>query len=219
MTVVDFMNTISNEVLKDDPSDNRTRVQKRQQATKERIFQATMMLVRKKGFENTTIAEIAEAADIGKGTFFTYYPTKEAVFGHLGETLTACMTKVIENGLSAGGPIESLIESCFHASAEWHEQNRGLSEQVVMATMRSSLILDADAANQKRLTGLLRQLIQTGQARGEFRKELGVDDGAAVLTGIYFSTLMDWLRAAGETRTLKERFTASLQFVLRGIRA
>ena len=31
------------------------------------------------GFEATTIADIAEAADLGFGTFYRYFPDKEAV--------------------------------------------------------------------------------------------------------------------------------------------
>ena len=43
------------------------------------IAKAAIEIFAQKGFESTTIQEIAEAADIGKGTFYQYFETKEHV--------------------------------------------------------------------------------------------------------------------------------------------
>lgn len=48
-------------------------------ATKERIAAEALRLFERQGFEGTTIDEIAEAAQVGRRTFFRYFPTKEAV--------------------------------------------------------------------------------------------------------------------------------------------
>ena len=63
------------------------RVEKRKQDTRQRIAHAALELFAKKGIDATTIAEISEAADIGKGTFFTYFPTKEDVFTEAGSLI------------------------------------------------------------------------------------------------------------------------------------
>lgn len=52
-------------------------------ATRRAIEQAAVDLSLGKGYENVTIDEIAEAADISPRTFFNYFPSKEAaVIGH-----------------------------------------------------------------------------------------------------------------------------------------
>src|SRR3954471_24031921 len=47
--------------------------------TRDAIADAALELFDRKGFENTTIADIAAAADIAPRTFFGYFPSKEAV--------------------------------------------------------------------------------------------------------------------------------------------
>jgi len=47
--------------------------------TRAAIVSAALELFRERGFQGTTIDEIAERADVGSRTFFRYFPTKEAV--------------------------------------------------------------------------------------------------------------------------------------------
>jgi len=50
------------------------RVSRRRARTRERIFTEAMRLFAERGFDTVTVADITEAADIGKGTFFTPFP-------------------------------------------------------------------------------------------------------------------------------------------------
>src|SRR6266567_2055694 len=62
-----------------------SRRERKKEKTKERIFKAAFALFKHQGVEATTVDEICEKADVAKGTFFNYFPHKEAVFGYLGE--------------------------------------------------------------------------------------------------------------------------------------
>src|ERR1700746_1524861 len=54
-----------------------------QAATRERILQVSQQLFAAQGFEATTTRDIAQSAEIGVGTLFNYFPTKEAILGSL----------------------------------------------------------------------------------------------------------------------------------------
>ena len=65
------------------------RRERRSSKTRERLFRAAMTLFRDRGFHKTTVEDITNAADVGKGTFFNYFPSKDHILSVLAEVQTA----------------------------------------------------------------------------------------------------------------------------------
>lgn len=71
--------------------------ERKKQRTREAIVDAALRLFDERGFEQTTIADIAEAADIAPRTFFGYFPSKEdVVFADFPEQVEALSRRLRE---------------------------------------------------------------------------------------------------------------------------
>ena len=53
-------------------------------ARRDRLYDAAVTLFREQGYEHTTVDQITRRAGVAKGTFFNYFPTKDAVLRYMG---------------------------------------------------------------------------------------------------------------------------------------
>src|ERR1039457_5580663 len=61
------------------------RRQRRAAETRLRLFRCALQLIAERGFPNVTVEDITEAADVGKGTFFNYFESKDHVLSVMAE--------------------------------------------------------------------------------------------------------------------------------------
>src|ERR1035438_6931382 len=81
------------------------RRQRRATETRLRLFRCALQLFAERGFSNVTVEQITDAADVGKGTFFNYFESKDHVLGVLAEIQ---LGKVKEAKLQAGRGNEAI---------------------------------------------------------------------------------------------------------------
>ncbi|HNF04869.1 MAG TPA: TetR family transcriptional regulator, partial [Mycobacterium sp.] len=94
--------------------------------TRETIRREAFRLFDERGFAETTIEQIAEAADISPSTFFRYFPSKESVL--LADDLSAVMLEAL-----AAQPLEMPHVAAFRTAVhdayeqmtaeEWQDEN------------------------------------------------------------------------------------------------
>jgi AcrR family transcriptional regulator len=134
--------------------------ERKKQRTREQIVQAAFGLFRERGFQATTVAEIAAAADIAPRTFFAYFPSKEAVVFHDFDGLFASLKETIEGRPEGETAIDSLrgwLENVL--PAQHHEGDD--------AELRKRMCIDEPslAAHQQHLLSKLEDVLRVGVAR------------------------------------------------------
>src|SRR6202140_2368160 len=85
------------------------RRQRRSADIRERLFRAALDLFAQKGFAETTVEDITEAADVGKGTFFNYFPSKDHILLAFGEMQLRKLEATIEMAPPPEGPMPGLL--------------------------------------------------------------------------------------------------------------
>lgn len=78
------------------PAAKRPRLEKRKQLTRLRLMKSAYALMADKGHTTVSIQEITSAADVGFGTFYTYFASKEAIHDALVEEVLEASGKVVD---------------------------------------------------------------------------------------------------------------------------
>ena len=90
--------------------------ERKKQRTRQQIIEAAMGLFAERGYHATTIADIAEAADVAPRTFFSYFPSKEAVVFHNVDRDMGSLAEILRNRLPGENVFDALrrwIDSMF----------------------------------------------------------------------------------------------------------
>lgn len=71
----------------------------KRERTKEKIYTTALKLFIEQGYEQSTVEQIAQQADIAKGTFFNYFETKEAILQQLADENNLKLARKLKNEL------------------------------------------------------------------------------------------------------------------------
>jgi AcrR family transcriptional regulator len=85
--------------------------------TRQAIIDAATDLFATRGYEETTIADIAAAADIGTRTFFSYFASKEEVLFPESDARVRAAVDAIRTREPGDGPAEVLLRALRNAQA------------------------------------------------------------------------------------------------------
>lgn len=92
---------------------------------KREILQAALDVFSKRGFDNTSVSDIAEKADIGKGTIYDYFKSKDDLFLSLLDFVFAEFFEEFTTTAEDGDPHE-LLEEAFLEGLKFYEKSEHL---------------------------------------------------------------------------------------------
>src|SRR6202049_5409100 len=87
------------------------RRQRRSSQIRERLFRAALDLFAQHGFADTTVEDITNAADLGKGQFFNYFPSKDHILLAFAEMQLAKLQATIKNLRSTHEPVPQFLRT------------------------------------------------------------------------------------------------------------
>ena len=121
---------------------------------REQILGAAMVCFAKRGFHQTSMHHIAEAAGISVGLIYRYFASKEAVIGALAEEHKTELAQLLERARSAPTLLDSLEILLTAHCCENQPQ------------MHSAFVVDlfAEAGRNPAMATLVRDVLETGAA-------------------------------------------------------
>jgi AcrR family transcriptional regulator len=135
-----------------------------------RLQQAALTLYGERGFDDTTVAEIAEHAGLTKRTFFRYFADKREVLFYGSAALEELFVTEVAAAPESAAPLDA-VAAALDSAAAMFEQRREY------AARRQQII----AANPELQERELIKLASLAGAVAEALRRRGVQDSAAIL--------------------------------------
>jgi AcrR family transcriptional regulator len=168
------------------------RRERRRMETREKIFRTAMQLFAERGFFQTTTEDITEAADVGQGTFFNYFPTKQHVFTVLSEKQME-KVKAAKHEAEAGKlSIHEVLHGLMHRIAEEPGRTQALARSLIAAFISNDQVREMLRNTLGRGRESLAGIIELGQKRGEIRRDRKAADLALAFQRNTLGTLLLW---------------------------
>jgi TetR/AcrR family fatty acid metabolism transcriptional regulator len=180
-----------------------------------------MQVFADKGFETTTIEEVARAAGVGKGTVYQYFANKA-------ELIEGCLGSLIGEHMQLFEPVDhdswTAVETLRHATsamvaalARSGKHYRFFIEYMLYAS-RNPSVNEIMAQMLDQFRRLFTALFERGKAEGVFRAELDAAGAAAAYAAWFDGAIFHWMTAP-DGPTLAQMADQYLELMLRGMLA
>lgn len=171
--------------------------ERKKQKTKASIQREALRLFKKHGYDETTIEDIAEAAEISPSTFFNYFPTKEdvVIYDEYDPQVFAALTEDVEG--------ESLAQSIKRVIAMLGDMLEGDRDDIYeraklsveVPELRARIWEELEKARDLFVSVLARR---TGRDSSDF--EIRVISMA--LVAVAFEASLEWVKQGGRGNML-----------------
>ena len=153
---------------------------------RQKILNAASLLFEQQGFSDTSIADIMKAANLGVGTFYNYFESKEELLLTLLKNLAETVDRAVEEGKVANLSSIKLLELACKVLSKLLAENRFVLPLFLSASEHSD---KPELLPTRKYTPTFKPIfeiiITQGQQNGEIRTDVPEDLIAEMFHSIY----------------------------------
>jgi AcrR family transcriptional regulator len=191
------------------------RRQRRATETRIRLFRCALQLFAQRGFHNVTVEDITEAADVGKGTFFNYFESKDHVLGVMAEIQLGKVREAASRAALSEQPIYAVLRHLAQRLAEEPGRSPGLARAFISSFLTSQSVREILKRNMQHGRKAIGELIAEGQRRREIDPHLKPAKVALLFLQACIGSVLLW--SLHEKPALATWIEASFQHFWRSI--
>ncbi len=168
------------------PRPKLTKRQAQAKKTKKKIHKVALQLMTKKGFNNTTIAEISQKANVSVGTFYLYFQSKEDIFLDIYHKADEYFRDEVADELADLSPFDQVVRF-FKCYAKYNDE-QGVDAISQLYNTKNKLFI----AKDRYMHVLLEAIIQEGQDQNLLSSTMTARELADYLFIVARGTVYDW---------------------------
>ncbi len=158
-----------------------SRMERKKEETKQKIIAVAMPLFMKDGIDTVTMEQIAEEADVAKGTLYNYFPVKEAIIDeYIRRSFMERNAERVDR-LRKLSDTRSRVTQILNELMQGVQAQKGIFEKYFIYRIQNMISLQQDESAQSGLYLLEAEIIALGQEEAEIRTDLSLD----ILTGLF----------------------------------
>jgi TetR/AcrR family transcriptional regulator, cholesterol catabolism regulator len=182
-----------------------------------RIHRAAVTLFRKQGYDATTVEQIAERADVAKGTVFNYFPSKEALLHALSQDIHEKLLAELGAAETWTGTTRDRIVRLLVALARLAQEDRVVFRLVLSRNLREFWRDAQQDPLSRHVQASIRTALRHGRARGELDRSVRREAAARLIEAAFFTTMLDWLNGGIAERAFRREVAGQLGIVFKGL--
>lgn len=179
------------------PIERPTTKREQGEASLERILESALTLMVTKGFNATTVDEIARNATLTKGAIYFHFANKTAIL----LAILDVIEKLIIGGLTerlvnAGPTSQDKLVAAIHGQGMLAETK---TKYLLLFTLTLIEFNGSGTPIEARVRGIyddfvtaLDRIVRTGKASGEFHADVDARELASVIMALQHGTLLEW---------------------------
>jgi AcrR family transcriptional regulator len=168
------------------------RRERRAAETRLRLFRCALQLFAERGFPSVTVEDITTAADVGKGTFFNYFKSKD----HVLCVMTEVQLGKVQEAVALAGDGKQTIRAVLHHLFLRLSEELGRSPELARALISSFLASEAVRTVIEREIQkgrkMIAEVVAAGQQRGEIDPHLKQETVAIQAQQAFMGTVLFW---------------------------
>lgn len=157
---------------------------------RQRILRASRQLFSAKGYEETTMDDVAERSEVSKATLYNYFPGKDSLLMGIAEAELEQIREMIEGELAEEPSALERLRRVLEASVLDSMCYISLSRKI---SYLNSCEDSGMFATRLEMVRILRGLVCQAQDAGELRRDMDADDITELVMGLYLITQFQWV--------------------------
>lgn len=166
--------------------------------TREKILTAALDVFSAKGFHGTTVDEIAQSAELGKGTVYRHFHSKKGLFSELIRSKVAELEQAVAGAIDPRTDVLEIIEAYLRIYFAFFDRNRNLYKVLIQEQSDFGAEVKALYIGNilKKVPLLKRKILQA--AKSGLLKQMDFHTVFYGVMGFIDGIMQKWLASDGE---------------------
>jgi TetR/AcrR family fatty acid metabolism transcriptional regulator len=164
------------------------------EARKTQILRTAEHIFGEKGFQDTTISEIAREAKISEASIYEYFSTKEGLLFSIPTKNASALFSLMQFHLKLIRGAANKLRSIIYIFLSTNEKNPDNASIIMLILKHNKKFLNSDGHFEiKKGLKIIDETIQEGKNTGEFRNDINIYLTRSIIIGTIEHLVTSWL--------------------------